>query len=24
VHVYYEGAGGRVEVTPAHNGFWRR
>jgi TonB family protein len=24
VHVYYEGAGGRVEVTPAKNGFWRR
>jgi hypothetical protein len=24
VHVYYEGTGGRVEVTPAHNGFWRR
>jgi TonB family protein len=24
VHIYYEGTGGRVEVTPAHNGFWRR
>lgn len=24
VHVYYEGTGGRVEVTPARHGFWRR
>jgi TonB family protein len=24
VHVHYEGTGGRVEVTPAHHGFWRR
>jgi hypothetical protein len=24
VHVYYEGTGGRIEVTPARNGFWRR
>ncbi len=23
-HVYYEGTGGRIEVTPAKNGFWRR
>lgn len=24
VHVFYEGTGGRVEVTPARKGFWRR
>jgi hypothetical protein len=24
VHVYYEGTGGHIDVTSAHNGFWRR
>jgi TonB family protein len=24
VHVHFEGTGGKIEVTPAKNGFWRR